>query len=151
MKILIFFPTVELAWPWREGLPQLIPIIEGTAPYPQPQAHCFQEQVKIHATGILTQTALLTPSVCVCVCVCVLAAQSCRTFCDPMDCSPPGSSVHGIPQAGILEWVAICSSRGSPQPRDWTCISHVSWIHYHWTTRETQNTCYYDCNLIQTK
>ena len=39
--------------------------------------------------------------------------QSCPTFCDPMDCSPPGSSVHGIFQARILEWVAISFSRGS--------------------------------------
>ena len=43
--------------------------------------------------------------------------QSCLTFCDPMDCSPPGSSVHGILQARILEWVAISFSRGSSQPR----------------------------------
>ena len=49
--------------------------------------------------------------VCVCVCVCVLVAQSCLTLCDPMDCSLPGSSVHGILQARILEWVAF--SRGS--------------------------------------
>ena len=42
--------------------------------------------------------------------------QSCLTLCDPMDCSPPGSSVHGILQARLLEWVAISSSRGSSQP-----------------------------------
>ena len=47
--------------------------------------------------------------------VLVLVAQSCLTFCDPMDCSPPGSSVHGILQAKILEWVAISSSRGSKE------------------------------------
>ena len=44
-------------------------------------------------------------------CVCVLIAQSCSTLCDPMDCSPPGSSVHGNFQARILEWVAISFSR----------------------------------------
>ena len=43
----------------------------------------------------------------VCVCVCVLVIQSCLTFCNPMDCSPPGSSVHGILQARIQERVAI--------------------------------------------
>ena len=42
-----------------------------------------------------------------------------------MDCSPPGSSVHGILQVRILEWVAMPSSRGSSQPRDWTCISSI--------------------------
>ena len=46
----------------------------------------------------------------------------------PMDCSPPGSSVHGILQARILEWVAISFSRGSSQPKDRICISCVSCI-----------------------
>ena len=48
----------------------------------------------------------------------VLVAQSCLTLCDPMDCSLPGFSVHGILQAKILEWVAIFFSRGSSQLRD---------------------------------
>ena len=48
----------------------------------------------------------------------VLIAQSGTTLCNPMDCSPPGSSVHGILQARILEWVAISFSRGASQPRD---------------------------------
>ena len=43
-------------------------------------------------------------------------AQSCPTLCNPMDCSPPGSSVHGILQTGVLEWVAVPSARGSPSP-----------------------------------
>ena len=45
-------------------------------------------------------------------------AQSCLTLCDPMDCSLPGSSVHEIFQAIVLEWIAISFSRGSSQPRD---------------------------------
>ena len=53
----------------------------------------------------------------------VLVTQSPPTLCDPMDRSPPGSSVHGIPQARILEWVAMHFSRGSSQPRDWTLVS----------------------------
>ena len=57
----------------------------------------------------------------------------CPTLCKPMDCSPPGS-VHGIFQARILEWVAICFSRGSAQPRDWI----GKWILYFWATREAQ-------------
>ena len=52
--------------------------------------------------------------------------QSCLTFCDPMDCSPPDSSVHGILQAKILEWAAISFSRGSSQPRDRTQVSDVA-------------------------
>ena len=46
-------------------------------------------------------------------------------LCDPMICSPPDSSVHGILQARILEWVDISFSRGSSRPRDWTCVSYV--------------------------
>ena len=52
--------------------------------------------------------------------------QSCRTLCDPMDCSSPGSSVHGILQGRILEWVATSFSRGSSQPRDQTQVSRVA-------------------------
>ena len=67
-----------------------------------------------------------------------LVTQLCPTLCDPVDCSPPGSSVHGILQARILDWVAISLSRGSSQSRDWTCISWgscVGWqILYHWAT-----------------
>ena len=55
-------------------------------------------------------------------------AQSCPTLCDPMDCSLPGFSVHGIFQARILEWVSISSSRGSSWPRDWTCMPCISSI-----------------------
>ena len=68
-------------------------------------------------------------------CVCV-PAQSCPTLCDPMDCSPPGSSACGIFQARILEWVAISSSRGSSWPRARTRVSCTSCIGkpipYHW-------------------
>ena len=49
-----------------------------------------------------------------------MSLQSCLTLCNPMDHSPPGSSVHGISQARILEWVAISFSRESSQPRDQT-------------------------------
>ena len=64
-----------------------------------------------------------------------LRAQSYLTLCDSMGCSPPGSSVHEIPQARILEWVATSSSRGSSLPRNLTCVSCTSrigrWILYH--------------------
>ena len=55
-----------------------------------------------------------------------LVAQLCSTLCDSMDCSPPGSSVHGILQARILEQVSISFSKGSSAPRDGTCISCIS-------------------------
>ena len=53
-------------------------------------------------------------------------AQLCPTLCAPVDCSLPGSSVHGISQARILEWVAIFFSQGSSWPRDWTYISCIA-------------------------
>ena len=56
----------------------------------------------------------------------VLVAQLCPTFCDPTDCSPPGSSVHGILQARILEWSAISFSRDSSQFKDQTWVSHTA-------------------------
>ena len=61
-------------------------------------------------------------------CVHAKPLQSCPNLCDPTDCSPPGSSVHGILQARILEWVAMPSSRGSFWHRDWTCVSYVTCI-----------------------
>ena len=93
--------------------------------------------------------------VCVCVCVCVKkerrysypgmickildwpqsscqffhvlrCAQVCLTLCDPVNCSPPGSSVHGSLQARVLEWAATPSSRGSSPPRDQTQVSHIA-------------------------
>ena len=48
------------------------------------------------------------------------------SLCDPMDCSLPGFSVHGILQARLLEWVAISFFRGFSRPRDRTCVSHIS-------------------------
>ena len=56
----------------------------------------------------------------------VLVAQSCPTLCNPMGCSPPDSSVHGVLQARILEWVAIPFSRRSSQSRDWTWVSCIA-------------------------
>ena len=55
-----------------------------------------------------------------------VVTQSCLTLCDPMDYSPPGSSVHGILQARTLEWVAILFSRGSSQPKDQTQVSCIA-------------------------
>ena len=60
--------------------------------------------------------------------LCCYFLQSWAALCNPMDCSPPGSSVHGILQVRILEWVAMPSSRRSSQPRDRTQMSHVSCI-----------------------
>ena len=66
-------------------------------------------------------------------------AQLCPILCDPVDCSLPGSSIQGIPQARILEWVAISFSRGSSQPRDRTQVSRIGGRRFNlWATREAQ-------------
>ena len=82
-------------------------------------------------TGCLQTPSLLLKRSCSCVykkfCYCCyLVALSCQTLCDPMDCSRPGSSIHGILQASVLEWVATPFSRGSSQPRDRTPIFSIS-------------------------
>ena len=67
-------------------------------------------------------------------------AQSYLTLCDPVDCSLPGSSVHGILQARVLEWVAISFCRKPSRPRDWTRVSCIAgrWFTL-WATREAPN------------
>ena len=78
-------------------------------------------------------------------------AQSCPTLCDLMGCSLPGSSLHGILQARVLEWVAISFSRGSSRPRDQTRVSRILSIHFNlsatkafmdWSIFKTSNAVY---------
>ena len=62
---------------------------------------------------------------------------NCFSLCDPMDCSPPGSSVHGIFQARVLEWGVIAFSRRPSWPTDWTRVSHIAGRRFTvWATRE---------------
>ena len=70
-------------------------------------------------------------------CCCCLASKLCPAPCNPVDCSLPGSSVYGIFQAGILEWVAISFSRGTSWPRDQTRVSRIGGRRFTvWATRE---------------
>ena len=72
---------------------------------------------------------------------CCLITKPYLTLSNPMDCNPPGSSVHGISQARILECVAISFSRGSSQPRDWTRVSCIAGrLFTIWATREDLQT-----------
>ena len=90
----------------------------------------FQPKIQVSPASLRTPLGFLAS-------VHAKSFHSCPTFCDPMDSSPPGSSVHEILQARILEWVAMSSSRGSSLPGDWICISYVScigrWVLYHWS------------------
>ena len=75
-------------------------------------------------------------------------AQLCPTLWDRMDCSLPGSSVHGIFKTRILKWVAISFSRRSSLPRDWTQVSHIVGRHFTvWATRELPS--WWDYTLSQ--
>ena len=79
----------------------------------------------------------------------VLFAQSCLTLCNPVDYNLPGSSVPGILQARILEWVAIAFSKGCSQPRDWTQVSHtVDRFFTTLVTREGPTTLIVTANLL---
>ena len=91
----------------------MVTIVNNTMLYP---SKLLEERI----LNILTTTTN-TEKVTECVC-----AQSCPTLSDLMDCSPPGPSVHGILQARRLEWVAIFTSRGFSQPRNWTWISYTA-------------------------
>ena len=73
----------------------------------------------------------------------VLAARSCPTLCNPVDCSPPNSSVQGILQAVTPEWVAIPFSRETSQPRDWTQVSYTAGKFFTiWATRKVLSHSY---------
>ena len=94
------------------------------------QIHQGQELKVLRAAYFLVDSPLE-------LCACMLNHQSYLTHCNPMDCSLPGPSVHGIIQARLLEWVAIFSTRGSSWPKGWTCVSCISrQILYHSATKE---------------
>ena len=93
---------------------------------------CSWIQVVSHVLAVVNNAVNITMNI-----VIVAASKSCPTLCHPMVCSSPDSSVHGISQARILEWLAISFSRGSSQTRGRTCVSCIGrQILYHWATRE---------------
>ena len=122
------------AWTQEEWLLDRIPrkqFLHYRHMFPMPP--CVSSVPWAGGAGVLN----LVGSTCYCVHVCSVT-QSYPALCDPMDCSPAGSSVHGIFQARIVEWVAISSPRRSSPPRDQTRVSCVSclswWILHHWVT-----------------
>ena len=98
------------------------PILGGQKPKGRKNSTFFRERIQFS----------LKPGKCV-----SAFAQSCPTLCDPMDCSLSGSSVHGIFQVRVLEWIAISFSRGYSQPRDWTQVFCIAGRRFTvWATRE---------------
>ena len=95
---------------------------------------CYAGIIKVY----ISVCVLLFLGICMYACS---VTESCLTLCNPMDCSPPGSSVHGTFQARVLEWVAISFSRGSSQTRDWTCVSCTAGgLFTCWVIREALQT-----------
>ena len=93
---------------------------------------CYPEPFLPSSCSTLSWASKATDMFCAC-----LVSQLCLTLCSRMDCSPPGSSVHGILQATRLKWVAMPSSRGSSQHRDRTQVSHIADGFFTiWATRE---------------
>ena len=75
-------------------------------------------------------------------CIVCFITKSCPTLCEPMECSPPGSSVRGISQVRIMEWVAISFSRESSWPRDWNSGSCTGrQVLYHWAMEWVPRYC----------
>ena len=99
-----------------------------------PVAGVYWPVLSTHSLGSPAQVFTLVISFTGCSypgCCCLVAAL-CLTLCDPMNCSPPDSCVHGISQARVLEWIAISFFRGSSWPRDWTQVSCIDrQILYH--------------------
>ena len=111
----------------------------GTVPIAQgKQVECFLHEWS-HLSCFSPPDAIPSPFCCL--------VSRVWLLCDPMDYSLPGSSVHGISQVIIMEWVAISFSKGSSQPRDRTQVSYTGrWILYHWATREAHTFLY--CLII---
>ena len=83
-------------------------------------AWLWENTVCAHVSLSVSEAVVTRVSQMLWISCCCLVVQSCLTLCDPVDYSPPGSSVHGILQARMLEWIAMPLSRGSSQPRGWT-------------------------------
>ena len=100
------------------------------APPPQLAFKSASLETLLGARGSSDMSHLISLHVC-------SVGKLCRTLCDPMDCRPPGYSVHGTSRTRILEWVEISSSMRSSWHKDWTCVSWIGRrILYHWATWE---------------
>ena len=112
-------------WHWTDSLPFFLPTWvsisltgKGSLPF---SSSCFYSPFH----RVLSVASAAFPSVWR-TGVCVVWSLVMSSSCDPMDGSPPGSSVRGILQARILKWIAMSFSRGPPRPRDWSHVSCIS-------------------------
>ena len=155
----IYWPSPLLLWSRFSELSEMLSSRLGYSPYFAPNKTllttltlCFSFQPTLAYEAWLATLLLLcqtplqetligSPRLQHSVCVCVLVVQSCPTLYDPTNYSPPGFSVHGIPQARILEWIATPFSRGSRRPRDRTLVSCISGRFFTvWATGKSSST-----------
>ena len=122
--------------PWRrKGHPTPV-LLPGKIPWTEEPGGL--QRVR-HDWAMITQYTVIQQSHCNTMTLWREVAQSCPTLCDPMDCSLPGFSDHGIFQTRVLEWVAISFSRGSSRPRNRTQVSHIVGRSFTlWATREAR-------------
>ena len=137
--------SIMFLWVWLFQIPHIIYLVFVFLCL----TFSFNNALKIYT--ILPQMAEFPLYTYVCVCVNVIT-QLCLTLCDPMGCSPPGSTVHGILQARILEWVDIPFSRGSSLLGNWTWISpgllHCMQILYHLSHQGIVFHCVCVCHIF---
>ena len=131
-----FGPLIFLALHFADGRSWVFlavshPLGESKAVNSQGGCSCKPMQMTFRGSIMMWASSYYKfPLICLYLYTCMLAQllQLCPTLCDPMDCSPQGSAVHGILEARILEWVPTPSSRRFLQPRDWTDVSCISCI-----------------------
>ena len=129
------FDVTVLAWRWRETCEKDVGSLQKLKMAPSwqsarkwgPQTYSSKELNSAKNLDELGPRFILVRAV---------SLQSCPTLCDPMDCSPLGSSVHGILQTRVLEWVAMPSSRGPSWPRERTLVYTAGGCFITWATRE---------------
>ena len=140
MVSLSVFPNIVVLWIYFSK-------IRLTSPYQNPNVWSLREYLVMQESRSLllhgsfslelTSSCFLWTGCALPCCYCCLVIKSYLTLCDTMNCSLPSSSVHGILQARMLEWIAISFFRESFRPRDQTCISCTDrQIPYHSATRE---------------
>ena len=126
LDILITSPWCSTFWHWHDDLKQA-KIAEEV------ESHLLHSDGHSHPWTFLNQSFMVYVSL---MHACIQSLQSCLTLCNSMHCSPPGSSVHRILQARILEWVAVPTFRGSSQPKDQTHVFCIAGgLFTVWATR----------------
>ena len=146
----MFLPVLEISYKWTHTVSvplcwdyftwhKMLKFHPGCSGYHWTIFYCVCVYVYIY-----TQCIYVNIHIC-----CCLVTSCVWLFCNPVDCSLPGFSIHGIFQARILEWVAISFSRRSSGPRDWTQVSQIAGrLFTVWVTRESELVLYSEVKVF---